>query len=662
LKIPGCLVNTFLGGFTMLALLSILLVLAFVLACKIKRPERFQFLSYRPSFEALGESYRISHQPYRPRLEALEIRVTPAGAVNVWNNLSGDGLWSTGRNWTLTHSPASDETATFNNTSTANVDLNVNATIYGLDIQNNWGATSILTLDGRLEVTNLINQNTGKIGGGNTLTFDGNGGGAYTWTGGTRQGTDPIRSLTIIASGAVFNLSGAGDKTLDTVSLRDAGTTTWSATSNIVLKNNATWDNTGGVFTETVSGAEDFVSGDSNTAFIVESGATFTHNAINNGDLGFQVTLNMAGTLNVQNNHLYVGGSGNNFSGTTNVNNATAQIVFQNDSTLSGANFQGVGTTTFEDGTITISGAPQVATTAKLESNLGGTGNLTLTGSASWLDGDWNGTGTTTVGTGGTLTISRSVLGNPLNLKGGWGLTNNGTVNLSAAQNLQVDGGSNITNNRTFNILGGNIAFSGVGTVGTFTNAAGGGLFGKGPAGTTQQFAMNFTNAGNLELDSGTLEFLQNITQTAGQTYLTGGNLKIDGTTGFTINAGKIMGSGTITAALVDNGGAIDQSGLGAFQTLNIMGAYRQEANGYLIEKITKTNNVMQFDRVVVSGQANLGGGLTVIAVGNYTPVAGDRADILDYGSRVGDFDGTKVTLPQGMSRNPQGTQYWIQD
>jgi hypothetical protein len=95
-------------------------------------------------------------------------------------------------------------------------------------------------------------------------------------------------------------------------------------------------------------------------------------------------------------------------------------------------------------------------------------------------------------------------------------------------------------------------------------------------------------------------------------------------------------------------------------QTLNISGAYKQEAGGSLVEKITKNGGVLQFDRVVVTGQATLGGALTVNAVGGYTPAAGDSADILDYASVVGDFDATKITLPGGMTTDREAAQYFI--
>jgi hypothetical protein len=45
-----------------------------------------------------------------------------------------------------------------------------------------------------------------------------------------------------------------------------------------------------------------------------------------------------------------------------------------------------------------------------------------------------------------------------------------------------------------------------------------------------------------------------------------------------------------------------------------------------------------QFDRLVISGTATLGGTLNVNLLNGFAPAVGDMFDVLTYGSRVGEF------------------------
>lgn len=254
------------------------------------------------------------------------------------------------------------------------------------------------------------------------------------------------------------------------------------------------------------------------------------------------------------------------------------------------------------------------------------------------------------------LTVNAAIPNTNLNLTG-FQLNNGGTVNVQAGNTVTVNG-SAITNGQNANFtLAGNIQLATGGTAGTFTNN---GSFYKQNNANSMVAGVTFTQAaGTLEIDAGTLEFGSALTQTGGVTYLAGGNLKVDGTVGYNIQAGTLKGGGNITAALVENAGSINQTLLGGYQVLTITGTYKQDATGSLMQKIGKNQQMLQFDKLVVSGQATLGGNLTEQAVGGYVPAVGDSADVLDYGSEVGDL-GQPETLPPGMTGSPQATQYII--
>jgi len=197
-----------------------------------------------------------------------------------------------------------------------------------------------------------------------------------------------------------------------------------------------------------------------------------------------------------------------------------------------------------------------------------------------------------------------------------------------------------------------------MGAEGSFTNN---GTLNKSGAGMST-VQLNFTNTGGgslLEIDQGQLNFTKALTQNGGTTYLNGGDLQIVGA-GFTISGGIVKGSGTITATLVTNNGAIDQTGLGGYNTLTIQGDYTQGANGQLRLKIARGTMDLLYDRLVVTGQATLNGFLTVEAQAGYTAQVGDNAELMTYQNRVGDFPQANQTLPAGMTTNPQATQYFV--
>ena len=153
------------------------------------------------------------------------------------------------------------------------------------------------------------------------------------------------------------------------------------------------------------------------------------------------------------------------------------------------------------------------ATTLALSGGtLTGTANVTLTGaSSSWTTGAYTGTGQLIVSSGHTLTLS----GSTQRAFGAGTLVNDGTV-LWTGGHIDVVGNGTVVNRSLFEVQGGSVTFgdqgTGVGTL-TFNNEVGatlrksvaGGLTSLGSSGGGTPNGVNLTNAGTVDVQTGTL-------------------------------------------------------------------------------------------------------------------------------------------------------------
>ena len=170
------------------------------------------------------------------------------------------------------------------------------------------------------------------------------------------------------------------------------------------------------------------------------------------------------------------------------------------------------GTLAVSGGTATFT-APVSATTLALSGGtLTGTANVTLTGaSSSWTTGAYTGTGQLIVSSGHTLTLS----GSTQRAFGAGTLVNDGTV-LWTGGHIDVVGNGTVVNRSLFEVQGGSVTFgdqgTGVGTL-TFNNEVGatlrksvaGGLTSLGSSGGGTPNGVNLTNAGTVDVQTGTL-------------------------------------------------------------------------------------------------------------------------------------------------------------
>jgi outer membrane autotransporter protein len=145
---------------------------------------------------------------------------------------------------------------------------------------------------------------------------------------------------------------------------------------------------------------------------------------------------------------------------------------------------------------------------------------------------------------------------------------------------------------------------------------------------------------------TGELDFTNNVVVT-GTAAVNAGLLSVNGqlqaTGGVVVNPNATLGgAGLIVGNVNVNGGNISPGNSPG--TLSVAGnLVLTGANATLIEIASPTN----FDRIVVSGTATLGGTLNAVAYGGGTITPGARYDFLQAGSIVGAFD--SLIAPDGL-------------
>jgi len=145
---------------------------------------------------------------------------------------------------------------------------------------------------------------------------------------------------------------------------------------------------------------------------------------------------------------------------------------------------------------------------------------------------------------------------------------------------------------------------------------------------------------------TGELDFTNNVVVT-GTAAVNAGLLSVNGqlqaTDGVVVNpAATLGGSGLIVGNVHINGGNLSPGNSPG--TLSVAGnLVLTGANATLIEIQSPTN----FDRIVVSGTATLGGTLNAVAYGGGTITPGARYEFLQAGSITGEFD--SLIAPEGL-------------
>jgi len=251
---------------------------------------------------------------------------------------------------------------------------------------------------------------------------------------------------------------------------------------------------------------------------------------------------------------------------------------------------------TFTDGTVNLVNARMRFLDS---STLGGEGEIVFAGT-----GDNN----QLVGSSGaTLTIGPNITvhgtqGGTVGLSGN--LVNQGTISSETNPFGITVSGTTVSNQGTIQALnGGDILL-----VGPFTNT---GLINVGAAGS------------QVRMLAGT--YVQN----SGETRIAGGTLIAPTVS---LQNGMFTGFGTVTGALINNA-AITIGGTNSAGNLQVSNGYTQTAAGVLNIEIGGVTAGTLFDRLQITGAANLAGTLNVSLINGFTPISGQNFAIVTFTS-----------------------------
>ena len=624
--------------------------------------------------------------PPAPASPTYRISKAPCPGV-CWDGGGGDNLWSTATNWTLDTLPGLSDTTYLNLAGGASVLLNDTRTIAALfsDIGNNLAIINggSLTVTGAATASDLQGELT--IAGGN-LTLDGLGSTLNVFRFGTSSPGIPPGTLggsgTVTVTGGSSlsggTLSGAGAFITDSATTvsgsiavqkpwTNAATRTLSQTGSAqvfvglsdTITNAGIWNLDGTAATPITS---NFGPG----AFTNAAGGTLNKNTASEVTLNPSAGFNNNGTLNVVGGGLTIpiggtdSGTYNVASGTTlNLSSGTRSVTASGNITgagslnISGAivNYAGtvfgLGTNiNINGGTFNINSDQTLANPFTLSSGtLGGSGTVTVTGGSSLSGG-------TLSGAGAFITDSATTVSGSIAVQKPW--TNAATRTLSQTGSAQVFVGlsDTITNAGIWNLDGtaATPITSNFGP-GAFTNAAGGTLNKNTASEVTLNPSAGFNNNGTLNVNSGGLLVGSSFAQAGTIAVAAGASFEKFG--GFS-NApgGVIEGAGVVSVGFgntLTNAGTISPGtpslspGIpGTVGTLTINGDLALTSTSQLF--IDLEGGEGAFDKLVVNGNASLGGTLTASLAPGYTPPVGSTFDIVTATS----FSGGSTSLPSG--------------
>ncbi|HYC89843.1 MAG TPA: hypothetical protein VEO54_11570 [Thermoanaerobaculia bacterium] len=413
---------------------------------------------------------------------------------------------------------------------------------------------------------NVTLQGSGVVDGGGTLVLSG----TSTWAGGTLNGG--------LQNAGTLNVSGSV-----TGSGSIANTGTLNALGNLTIA--TALDNSGQLAT-------------SNTLSLAGSG---THTG--------SFTVAAPGVLSFSSGtHSVTGGGSIGGTGTLTFSGAAATVGVPVN----------VGALNVSAGAAALNANSAAGTFTMTGGTLAGNGDVTVTGPSTWNGGTLAGTGTFTVDSGATVTMPGTdavTLARPL--------LNRGTIDFAATSNGMLIDGVAVGNDGTVNIL----SSQGItATAGTPPFANLGTLRKTGDSGA-MRFDVPLSNGGLVQIETGTMEFVQSYAQSAGTTtVLSGATLK---TATLALDGGSLTGNGTVAGTVTSHATVSPGASPG---TLTISGDYVQASDGMLQIELGGTT---QYDRLLVGGSVTLDGTLDVTTTSGFAPAAGNAFQIMTFGSRV---------------------------
>ncbi|MFN9044142.1 MAG: YDG domain-containing protein [Betaproteobacteria bacterium] len=285
-------------------------------------------------------------------------------------------------------------------------------------------------------------------------------------------------------------------------------------------------------------------------------------------------------------------------------------------------------------------------------SSLGGTGDITVTGSLA-VSGSGASTlgGSGTLRTEGTTTLDISGAGT-LNVAGARRWVNAGTLSLPGDDGIVLGTGG--TGGTLINAPGGSIALSGSNptpisqsTASTLRNE---GTLTKSGSSTQTVNLGSLVNTGTLMVDGGTLALAGPLTQSGVIGTATGAVLQ---TSGSFVNApgAVIQGTGTLRLGAGGTGTLANAGTLrpGASPGTTFISGNLDLTGGTLEIELGGTNVGVESDLIQVSGNVVLGGTLKAVLFGQYVPADADAIPFIrQVGTSTGLFSG--LDIPQGAT------------
>lgn len=285
---------------------------------------------------------------------------------------------------------------------------------------------------------------------------------------------------------------------------------------------------------------------------------------------------------------------------------------------------------------------------------LGGSGTLTVRHDLTWTQGYFEGSGATLVAEGATLSLD--VQTSYSGLRGSRRLINEGaaTWTSSGSHHLSNHSDAVFENRGTVTVTAfNNGAFSDF-FAGHFVNAEGGVLRRTG-AGETR-FGSGFDNHGTVEILEGAIE-LNGFNATGGTdsgTYVLADSTRLELTGGHRTltETAEVAGTGTVVASGPLTNGGTWRPGV-TTGTLTIESDYPAE-EGVLEVEIGGAAPGDEYDQLVVTGEATLGGTLRLLLLDDFVPQTGDRFTVLTAGEVTGAF--ATIEAPEGVEATVETT------
>lgn len=372
----------------------------------------------------------------------------------------------------------------------------------------------------------------------------------------------------------------------------------------------------------------------SNDPFVFEPGTTFTEpmpRLFAGGHFLFNTPLTLSSAV------LHVGDASDGASTTAPALTINADLTFTGDvdvtsgrihMTNSGTTIILGGLKIADDG-VTGNAGPYITNSTTLivnnyDQNLGTTdnsGHLTIRTNLSFTSGNFRSDGVIVFAPGSTSTIS----GTGAKTFNGQTITNLGTVTATAT--VSFLNGASWFNSATAILNANGGTFDDTGTAGAFRNE---GLVQRPAQVSAGGIDLLFTNAGGIVGAQSGLLTIGRFTQTGGRTELRGGNL--GGT--LLLQGGTLDGAGDV-GHLVNSAEVFPGNAIGTIRTTG--GFTNRSAGTY--HMAIGTNTPTGYDRISVTGTAQLAGTLNVTFANGFFPTIGHAFTAMTWTARSGVFD-----------------------